>query len=164
MKKQQKQNSLIFTYAWQQARGKCYYFQETSHKVYMETLIQAKCSNLKLAANDGVTREEPLGFRNCEKCSRMAEELGLFAWSSEEGHDGNNELGCPNPAILFSTFLKPFLVDYLCQSVYNQTSRCTHPTWVYPSLYICQRTDNPYIDTPQGTNHSCIVTAYLVMM
>lgn len=81
MQKQQKQNNLIFNYAWKQARGKCYYFHETSHKSYMEKLIQYKCSSMKLVDKedeDGGEEGEPLGFRNCEKCSKMAEELGLF--------------------------------------------------------------------------------------
>lgn len=78
MQKQQKQNNLIFNYAWRQARGKCYYFQESSHKSYMEKLIQSKCSSLKLNKKEDED-EEPLGFRSCEKCSKMAEELGLFA-------------------------------------------------------------------------------------
>lgn len=78
MQKQQKQNNLIFKYAWRQARGKCYYFQENLHKSYMEYLINAKTSNLE--SNDYIIgEEEPLGFRSCEKCSKMAEELGLLS-------------------------------------------------------------------------------------
>lgn len=72
MQKQQKQNDLVFTYAWRTARGSCYYFQEKAHKSYMQDLLQAKSSNIPCES------EEPLGFRTCEKCSKMAEELGLL--------------------------------------------------------------------------------------
>ncbi|KAK9899488.1 hypothetical protein P389DRAFT_191809 [Cystobasidium minutum MCA 4210] len=72
MQKQQKQNDLVFTYAWRMARGSCYYFEEKAHKSYMRDLLQAKSTGLHCES------EEPLGFRTCEKCSKMAEELGLL--------------------------------------------------------------------------------------
>lgn len=72
MKYTQSRTDKLFTYAWRNARGKCYYFQQAGHSQYMKKLLQAKSTGLQC------DEDEPLGFRECDKCAKMAEELGLF--------------------------------------------------------------------------------------
>ena len=64
---------MLFKYAWRSARGKCFYFSADSHAAYMHQLVLSKCKGLKCSL------AEPAGFRTCDKCAQMVEDLQLIA-------------------------------------------------------------------------------------
>lgn len=66
----------LFKFAFQSARGECFYFQREAHSTFLRALLAARSRGLD---SDAV---EPLGFRSCSKCSTMAEELGLLSATS----------------------------------------------------------------------------------
>ena len=66
----------LFKFAFQSARGECFYFQREAHFAHMRALLAAKAKGLECDA------AEPLGFQSCEKCSTMREEMGLLSVAS----------------------------------------------------------------------------------
>lgn len=63
---------LLFKYAWQSARGTCFYFNQEKHARYIRGLLLAKTSGTPVEV------EEPVGFATCPKCQTMARELGII--------------------------------------------------------------------------------------